>query len=64
MTPVRKTEKRFLIKSDIYFIYTPFSQPGVERPEAAYTFERQDLLQMTVDLFRKWINEDWGFGVT
>ena len=55
MTPVRKTEKRFLIKSDIYFNYTPFSQPGVERPEAAYTFERQDLLQMTVDLFRQWI---------
>ena len=27
----------------------------MERPEAAYTFERQDLLQMTVDLYRDWI---------
>ena len=30
-------------------------QPGVERPEAAYTSERQDLLQMTVDNYRDWL---------
>ena len=30
-------------------------QPGMERPEAAYTFERQDLLQGTVDMFSKWL---------
>ena len=38
----------------VFFLKTHF-QPGVERPEAAYTFERQDLLQMTVDLYRQWI---------
>ena len=30
-------------------------EPGLERPEASYTFERQDLLQMTVDLYRGWL---------
>ena len=30
-------------------------QPGTERPEAAYTFERQDLLQGTVDMFTQWL---------
>ena len=30
-------------------------QPGVERPEAAYTFERQNLLQIIVDNYREWL---------
>ena len=30
-------------------------EPGTERPEAAYTFERQDLLQGTVDMFTQWL---------
>ena len=30
-------------------------QPGVERPEAAYTFERQNLLQIIVDTYRDWL---------
>ena len=36
-------------------ILTSSPQPGTERPEAAYTFERQDLLQGTVDMFSQWL---------
>ena len=44
-----------LLPSDSVQYLTSYPQPGTERPEAAYTFERQDLLQGTVDMFSQWL---------
>ena len=43
------------LPSDSVQYLTSYPQPGTERPEAAYTFERQDLLQGTVDMFSQWL---------